>query len=144
VEGSRIFIPHEKAKENINEEMLAAKRAKIEKLKKEQQEARYWKLVGNVDSHYILQENIRDVKEIRDLRTSLSVGTNIIATVVTVFIAGWFLFSRAYDNVVGIIAGMLCSIVALFIEVWLFIIRGLEIDSPMDSKKNRYPKRSLK
>ena len=77
-------------------------------------------------------------KDIKQANSAMSLGFNVIVTMATMFVAGWFLARNAFGgDVAGVIGGLVCSIAAMLVEMWLFVIRGSRLDSQDEKKAKR-------
>jgi hypothetical protein len=108
--------------------------ARLQQLQFEADNQRYTKMVANV-SYLQEMERRRDIAEVRSLTSQINVGLNIIISIFTFFVAGFFITKiMTYNYLTATIVGTFFAIGAMMIETILFVIRGARIDQQMVMK----------
>jgi len=119
VVGSRVmtdkgFSPRSKGKPMSSDMMT--------KLKHNEEQRQYDKMTQNLNRQ-VEVITIRD--DLKAINEQISFGAHMIVTMAVMYFAGYFVIMRSTgDMVTAVIAGLICAIVAMMVETWLFMIRS--------------------
>lgn len=117
-------------------------RATLERLRAEASNREYAKMVSTLA---VNKESKRkqDRAELKDMGHSMGVGANILVTMATMFAAGFFTCSFAFDSRVwGVVGGLCLMVIGLLVEGSLFVLGSYQIDKHVE-KKNARAQRTL-
>eukprot|EP01090_Pellita_catalonica_P008454 TRINITY_DN1928_c0_g1_i1.p1 TRINITY_DN1928_c0_g1~~TRINITY_DN1928_c0_g1_i1.p1 ORF type:complete len:233 (+),score=38.80 TRINITY_DN1928_c0_g1_i1:96-701(+) len=95
-----------------------------QKLLAESEDRKYEKMVQNIVESKA--SRIRTERgEVSSYRDALSIGTNILVTMVTLFVAGWFVCYNAFGGMAGgAIGGVVFAMIGMLAEMGLFVIKS--------------------
>ena len=97
--------------------------------------------------------------ELKAAGSQLNIGINIIATMATTMTVGWYLGARYFNDDVlvkikipfqkfpgskyfffqkkGVCCGIICCIIGMMVDMWLFVINGNAVDRHMEKKAKK-------
>ena len=87
-------------------------------------------------------KNIIHGREFKSLHSQMSVGINIIVSMITLFAAFYFI-GKHMGTIGGVAVGIIGCIVGLLVESWLFVIRGSRADKSALRRKQEKRQFSL-
>ncbi|KAL6075305.1 hypothetical protein QOT17_003710 [Balamuthia mandrillaris] len=137
IRGSNVILPQPPPPPQRTKEQEEA----LQKVRNKLENQRYKKMVSNVASfegdehtHLVIMPSREEKKE---LRSQLSIGVNIVVSMATMFVAGFFTCRHGFGSVVaGVIGGVALATIIMIVEVWLFIIHQNKRDEKEKKKKH--------
>lgn len=112
------------------EKRLAILRAKNE-------EESYAKMVQDVSAQSLSTAQTESLR-IGRIGAQMSIGANVLVTMMTCFVTGYFAFKHSSGSeAVGLVGGLICMMVALGVEATLVITRMYSIDSAAEKDARR-------
>lgn len=99
--------------------------AHLARLREAQAQREYNAMISNLASSQDIA-NRQAHSELASASASTSVGINLIASMISLYLAGYFVYQWSYpSSIVGPhIAGLFASIAIMLVEFWLFVIRS--------------------
>jgi len=98
---------------------------------------RYEKMVKNVKLNKE-EERIKELQDMKTVKSSLSVMGNIFAAAATLFVVFYFIgYNMSKQSAWALSLGVFGAIIGFLVEAILFIIRATEIDTVQEKEKKR-------
>eukprot|EP00010_Vexillifera_abyssalis_P007757 CAMPEP_0201550168 /NCGR_PEP_ID=MMETSP0173_2-20130828/6566_1 /ASSEMBLY_ACC=CAM_ASM_000268 /TAXON_ID=218659 /ORGANISM="Vexillifera sp., Strain DIVA3 564/2" /LENGTH=307 /DNA_ID=CAMNT_0047960073 /DNA_START=26 /DNA_END=949 /DNA_ORIENTATION=- len=110
--------------------------ARLAALRAQHENRQYAAMVESVCGLSAAQEAQQDRKELRSISSQLSLGVNVLVTMVTCFIGGYWVFS-SYSKLIGLIGGLAAMVIALLVEGLLVILGGYQLDSFLEKSERK-------
>eukprot|EP01102_Stenamoeba_stenopodia_P020683 TRINITY_DN8157_c0_g3_i1.p1 TRINITY_DN8157_c0_g3~~TRINITY_DN8157_c0_g3_i1.p1 ORF type:complete len:385 (+),score=143.50 TRINITY_DN8157_c0_g3_i1:173-1327(+) len=134
--GSQLVVRRlpQRKKDPAVQEKLRQVRIQLENRKYEQMTR---KISGETNRTKLMEEHA----ELKSYKSQMEIGINIIVTMATLFVGGYYLTKVSTGNhLYGLAVGVVLAAGALMLESWLFIIAGNRIDKSVEERKRRMKK----
>jgi len=106
---------------------------------------RYEKMISNVKIVNKEEAQLKELAELKTVKSSLSIMTNIFAAAATLFVVFYFIgYNMSKQHSWALTLGVLGAIVGFLVEAILFIIRATELDTYQEKAKKRKDKQMAK
>jgi len=95
----------------------------------------YKKMTQNMRQDIKAADTIRAGRELKYLSDATKIALNFVVSAITMFVVGYWLFSRSFNKIGGILGGVGCAAAIVIIELALFVLRTNEIDTVVEREK---------
>eukprot|EP01121_Diplochlamys_sp_Union-15-3_P012601 TRINITY_DN3794_c0_g1_i2.p1 TRINITY_DN3794_c0_g1~~TRINITY_DN3794_c0_g1_i2.p1 ORF type:complete len:154 (+),score=37.87 TRINITY_DN3794_c0_g1_i2:162-623(+) len=113
---------------------------RLQQLQHEAENRKYGKMVGNIAISKREAEALA-ANDLKDAWAQMSIGLNIIISIITMFVFGYFVCRYYYGNqALAIIVGALSGIATLMVESVLFVIRGSRLEKEIIQREREEKK----
>lgn len=117
--------------------------ARLARLRAQNELAEYTRIVQDIRVPHINPAK-SDAESLARFGSQMSIGVNVIVTMATCFVAGYFVFRHSSGSeAMGLIGGLICMIAALIVEATLVITRLYSVERAA-SKQNAKERREAK
>eukprot|EP01119_Soliformovum_irregulare_P015173 TRINITY_DN4230_c0_g1_i1.p1 TRINITY_DN4230_c0_g1~~TRINITY_DN4230_c0_g1_i1.p1 ORF type:complete len:165 (+),score=30.22 TRINITY_DN4230_c0_g1_i1:75-569(+) len=99
IEGSTVVHPIiEEPPSDLSPQQQAEKEARLIRLKAEQEHRDYLRMTKNIQSDRKHMETLNAGRELQGAKDAISIGINMIVSAVTLFVAGYWGFNKAFGD----------------------------------------------
>ena len=116
-------------------------RDQLLKIRKEVEDREYRKWVADVAPDKIHKKRWFQPGEWFVVNQYMSVGVNIIISMISMFVVGWYLGEKSFGRTGGILFGLVCAVGIMVVEIWLYLLREQKMEMKIVKAKERRQKK---